>query len=153
MKVNIDEHVIAEFSWFSCGLILKDDEGKFIRARTPMFAGVVPVIEAEAIEALEVTRWINSLGMHNVDIESDSLNTVQALNSALENYLEVGVIFQECRRLLDERRDILVSFVRKQANKVAHLVARVPCEVNCFIDIMTPPQSVLEHLVSESLMN
>lgn len=87
---------------------------------------------------LEAIRWIKSLGMQNVDIESDSLLTVQVINSATENYLEVGVILQECRSVLDAHSDV-VSFVKKQANKVAHVVARIPCEVNCFIDFMTPP--------------
>lgn len=152
MKVNVDAHIVAGCSWFSCGLILRDHQGKFIRARTHRFVGIVPVVEAEAIGVLEATRWINSLGMHDVDIESDSLVTVQAINKAVENYLEVGVVFQKCREFLNDRRDISVSFVKKQANKVAHLIARVPCEVNCFIDLMTPPRSVLEPLESESLI-
>lgn len=87
--------------------------GKFIRAKTSKYAGVIPLIEAEARAILEATRWIRSMGIHNVDIESDSLNTVHSIKRATENYLEVGVIFQECGSLLDARKDISISFVKK----------------------------------------
>lgn len=152
MKINVDAHVITGLSWFSVGLIIRDHEGRFIRARTRKVAGKVSVVEAEARGLLEALRWANSLGFHGVDVESDSKNSVHAINNTVENYLEVGAIFQECRSLLSDRRDISISFVKKQANKVAHILARVPCDVDCFSDFITPPQSVLELLVSESLV-
>lgn len=49
------------------------------------------------IGVLEATRWINSLGMHNVDIESDSLFTVQVINSAVENRELLGSWFNISR--------------------------------------------------------
>ncbi|XP_074356080.1 uncharacterized protein LOC141695759 [Apium graveolens] len=63
MKINVDAHVVAGNSWFSCGLVLRDHEGKFIVARTHKFAGEVPVVEAEAIVVLEATRWMSLLGL------------------------------------------------------------------------------------------
>ncbi|XP_074346363.1 uncharacterized protein LOC141685142 [Apium graveolens] len=152
VKINVDAHVITGLSWFSCGLIIRDHEGRFNRARTRKDAGGVSVVEAEARGVLEAIRWAISLGLYGVDIESDSKNSVHAINKIVENYLKVGVVFPECRRLLEDRRDISISFVKKQANKVAHILARVPCEINCFSDFITPPQSVLEPLVSERLM-
>ncbi|KAL8145386.1 hypothetical protein AgCh_003530 [Apium graveolens] len=89
----------------------QDQEGRFIRERIHIFAGLVPVVEAEAAGVLEAIRSIKSLDMQNVNIESDSLLTVQAINSAIDNYLEVGVIIQECRSVLDTYSDILVSSV------------------------------------------
>lgn len=62
-------------------------------------------------------------------------------------------MFKECRNFLKDRKDIAVSFVRKQANKIAHIVARKPCEVNCFVHFMTPPNSVLESLENESFLH
>lgn len=59
---------------------------------------------------------------------------VQALHKNTHYFLEVGNVLQECRSLQMTRQDIHVSFVKKQANKVAHLLARVACEANCFID-------------------
>lgn len=93
VKINVDAHVVARSSWFSCGSVLRDHEGTFTRARTHRFARVVPIVEAEAKAVMEATRKIHLVGLQNV--ESDSLITVQAINNALENYLEVSVLFQE----------------------------------------------------------
>ncbi|KAL8121049.1 hypothetical protein AgCh_017989 [Apium graveolens] len=153
LKVNVDAHVVAGCPWFSCGLVLRNHAGKFIRARTHKFIGAVPVIEAEVTGVWEAIKWVKSLGLQNVDIESDSLVAVQAINNAVENLLEVGVVMQACSRVLKSRKDIVVSFIKKQANKVAHLVTRVPCEASCFFDLMTPPLSVLEPLENDCLMN
>lgn len=90
------------------------------------------------------------LGRENVEIESDSLLTVQAIVGGTDNYLEVGSMLQECRSLISNRPDISISFVKKQANKVAHLLARVPCEVNCFNDFLSPPQLVLESILYDA---
>ncbi|XP_074335978.1 uncharacterized protein LOC141673144 [Apium graveolens] len=94
LKVNVDAHVVPDCNWFSCGFILRDHRGHFIRARTHKFAGTVLVMEAEAIAVREAIRWIISMGMDNVDIESDSLCTVNAVNSGTDNLLEVGVGWQ-----------------------------------------------------------
>ncbi|XP_074323179.1 uncharacterized protein LOC141660115 [Apium graveolens] len=153
LKINVDAHIVLGNPWFSCGLVLRDHGGNFIAARARRFAGVVPVVEAEAIAILEATRWASLLDLQHVDVESDSLISVQAINKTSENYLEAGVVFQECRDVLRARSDIVLSFIKKQANKVAHSVARVPCDVNCFVDFSTPPHSVLEYLVSDNLMD
>lgn len=153
MKINVDAHVVAGCNWFSCGLVLRDHRGQFIRARTHKLAGSVPVVEEEARGVLAAIKWINSLGLDSVDIESDSLCTVRAVNGVVDNLLEVGAVFQQCQNWLENRRDSLVVFVKKQANMVAHLIARAPCDADCFIDMLVPPQSVLEHLVRESYLN
>lgn len=111
------------------------------------------MVEVEASAVVEAIKWIEQLGLHNVDIESHSLITVHAINKASDNYLEVGALFQECSSFLRERRDISLSFVKKQANKVAHIVASEPCEVNFFIEFTTPPHSMLEQLVRDILID
>ena len=62
-------------------------------------------------------------------------------------------MIQECRNLLKERPDLSVSYVRKQANIVPHLLARVPCMVDCFHDFSSPSQIVLENLVYDASSN
>lgn len=48
---------------------------------------------------------------------------------------------------------MLVDFVRKQANRVAHKIAKIPCALNCFLDFMSPPAFLLETIMSDCLMN
>lgn len=92
------------------------------------------------------------LGVTEVDIECDSLLTVQALNKDITNYHEVRNILQVSRDLLKECPDISVVFVKNQANKVAHVFARVPCEDGCFSDFSSPPHIVLKKIMYDALM-
>lgn len=71
------------------------------------------------------------------------LLTIQAIAQDAPNYHEVGNILQESCGLLEERPDISVLFVKKQANKVAHLLVRVSCEADCF----KIPLGVGEHCI------
>lgn len=110
------------------------------------------VFEAEARGLLEAVRWIQGLGVAEVVIESDSMLTVQAICKGTNILHEVGHLLQESRQLIRDRPDISVSFIKNQANKVAHMLARVPCEVDYCNEFMTPPQVVLEQIMYDALM-
>lgn len=115
--------------------------------------GEVTVFEAETNGVLEAIRWIMELNIFNVDIESDSMLTVKAFAGGSSNVLEVGNMIREGRALLNDRTDSSLSYVNKRANKVAHLLARVPCEVGCFNDFLSPLHMVLETLVYDASLN
>lgn len=152
-KLNVDASVIANNHSFSMGMILRDHNGKFCKAKTVRRIGDVSVFEAEAQGVLEALKWIIELGVHEVELESDSKLTVNAIVGNTPNYLEVGNILQECRELMKDRPDLMVSFVRKQANRVAHLLARVPCEADSFHVFFSPPQSVLESILYDAALS
>lgn len=124
-KVNVDASVFARTSSFSIGMVLRDHVGGFCTARNLRKGAKVTVFEAEARGVLEAIRWIMEMGITNVVVECDSLLVVQSLNKGVANLLEVGNILGECDALIGGRPDISISFVKKQANKVAHLLAFV----------------------------
>ena len=82
-----------------------------------------------------------------VEIESDSLLAVKALHDSQENLLEVGHILNACKLILNSKSGYSVSFVKRQANGVAHLVAKLPCSLNCQKVFMSPPDVLLETLL------
>lgn len=71
---------------------IRDHVGAFIQTTKLRRAGEISVFKAEACGVLEVLKWINELHLSNVDIECDSLLTVDAINGGKENYLEVGSV-------------------------------------------------------------
>lgn len=95
------------------------------------FEGILSVSEAESIGINEALTWNLPLQIDNVIIESDSLLTVQALDKHLSNKLEVGNIIESYRLKLINKNDISIKFVRKQVNRVAHLMDRIPYSLNC----------------------
>lgn len=95
-------------------------------------------------------EWVLALGVTNVEIESDSLMLVQAIKRSTVYFLEVGNILQDMICLLRIGTISLfrlLKSIKKQAITVAHMLARVPCEVNSFVDFSSPPFSVLESIL------
>lgn len=74
---------------------------------------------------------------------------MQAVKGNVQNHLESGMVIEQCRYLLSTRVGVSLSFVKRQANRVAHLLARLSCALNSFIDISFPPRCVLETLKSD----
>lgn len=135
---------------FSLGILIRDYRGTFIRAKTMKIAGSCSVLEAEARGVLEALVWLQELDLHNVDIECDCLLAVNALCHDVEYVTEMGHVLDECKLVLSNRLDLAISFVKRQANKPAHLLAKEPCVVDCFNIYQSPPFMLLETLLYDS---
>lgn len=85
-----------------------------------------------------------------VTIESDALLVVNAIHKNVHNQLEVGNILADCRRALNASCNVQVVFVKKPANRAAHLMARVPCQLNGYNVFRSPPSSLLEAILYDS---
>lgn len=149
-KLNVDASVFDSADFFSIGMVIRDHRGSFIHGRTLRFAGRVEVLEAEMVGIAEALKWTADYSGQSFCIESDSLLSVQAIKGEHQNLLEVGVLIDYCRTLISSRLNVSLCFVKKQANRVAHLLARLPCTLNSFSDYSSPPLSVLETLVSDA---
>lgn len=100
LKLNVDASVYAGASSFSIGMVLRDDKGRFVRGKCMNVKGTVSVFEAESFGVCEALSWIMQEVNQPVSIESDSLQTVNALNKKVHYQLEVGDILDRCRILV-----------------------------------------------------
>lgn len=149
-KLNVDASIFSGMPSFTLGLLIRDHRGTFIQAKTMRIVGSNSVMEAEVRGILEALVWLQELDMQNVDIECDCLLAVNALRHGVEYITETGHILDECKEVLSNRLDLAVSFVKRQANKAAHLLAREPCVVDCFNIYQSPPSILLETLLYDS---
>ena len=135
-------------SLFSIGLVLQDHSGAFVSGKTMSKGMVTSVFEAEALAVLEGLNWLLTGNHDSVIIESDSLLIVQALQSPPDDtLLEVGFILDACPSILVSRPGYSISFVKRQANRAAHLVPKLPCFLNCPSVFTSPPSMLLETLM------
>lgn len=88
-----------------------------------------------------------------VEVECDSMLTVNAIYMKTSYYLEVDTYLRECISILKSRSDFSLSYVNRHANKVSHLLARVCCLVDDSITFLSPPVIVLETLMYDSILN
>ena len=104
------------------------------------------------IGIVEALSWLHDFPGIEVELESDSMLSVKAITGEQINLLELGALVQQCKDMIRSRGGVSVNFVRKRANKVAHKLAKFPCELNSFIIFQSPPQFVLGTLLSDALI-
>lgn len=92
---------------------MRDHLGSFVVGKVVCLKMVSSVYEAEAISIHESLQWLGTLLYHAVEVESDSLLTVQALKCIENNHLEVGFTLDACRKLLHFRRGLSISFAKR----------------------------------------
>lgn len=114
--------------------------------------GRVNVMEAEAVGVLEALKWIEEQGWNHVIVKSDLLQLVNALHQNTEYQLEVENVLDMCRARLRQMDNLIICHVKKQANMVAHVLARVPCLVDSSNLFMSHPSILVEALSLDLLI-
>lgn len=119
-KFNTNAVVKVGSENFSVGLILRDQMGSFVPGKVICVKMVSSVFEVEAFSIHEGLQWLLSLSYQVVEVESDSLISVQALKHPHDNHLEVGYILDSCHSAPQSRPGLSVSFAKRKSNKAAH---------------------------------
>lgn len=148
LKVNVDASVHTGQYHFSVGMVVRDHMGQYVRGKTMRFEHGASVLEAELVGIVEALKWIEEASLTMpITLESDSLLSINAIKKNSSNLLEMGDLIEYCSDFLGRRKEVKIGYVRKQANMVAHLLAKTPCEPNGFVEILSPPMFLLETLM------
>ncbi|PNX97926.1 60S ribosomal protein l23 [Trifolium pratense] len=116
LKCNIDAALFDDNNSFGCGIWC------FGRSKVnlvQMHTHPNP-IEAEAC-VMQVLKWLQDKEMHRIMLEIGCMQVVESLKN------EVGRITSRCKSLVLNFNNLRVSYVRRQANQVAHSLARASC--------------------------
>jgi hypothetical protein len=125
-KCNTDASCYAEFNYYCIGACIRDKNGSFVQAYMNKLEGSPTIAEAEGKSLLDVLEWLHASGTlaMPITIETDCLQVVQTLQSKQKNYTEFGAIIDRCRSIINLYENCRVSYVRRQANRVAHELAK-----------------------------
>ncbi|MCI22711.1 pentatricopeptide repeat-containing protein, partial [Trifolium medium] len=90
---------------------------------------------------LRALNWVNEMQITDMDFEMDCKRVVDSLYSSRTYNSDLGDILSDCRTILATSLvNSHVKFIRRQANDVAHKLARVAtaqASFHNFIDIPT----------------
>ena len=127
LKCNVDAafHDRNHITSFAC--CVRDSRGQFIRAQTKWQRANMTVLEGEAVALLEALHFADANRWDRVVFESDSSTLVQALSSPCQGDSEFYAIVSSIIYQLSLHSNFEVKFVRRQANMVAHSLARAAC--------------------------
>jgi len=124
-RCNVDAAFSSHHNRTGIGVCVRDSEGIFVLAKTFTYPCTVSVDVGEALGLHSALQWLSDMQLENVDFETDSKLTVDAFRSNRTNLSEFGCIISSCRSLFHNLfSNSRVEFVRRQANGVAHTLAR-----------------------------
>ena len=95
-------------------------------AKTEWMSPLLDVDLGEALGLLSAMYWVRDLQLGIVYFELDSKIVVDSLYGSKSGVTNFSAVINHCRRLLAS--DLVssdVRFIRRQANEVAHSIARV----------------------------
>nr|KYP67732.1 hypothetical protein KK1_024084 [Cajanus cajan]KYP67733.1 hypothetical protein KK1_024085 [Cajanus cajan] len=125
IRGNVGATIFKEDNKVGFGICLRDATGSLIKAKSGWLYGVALSHEAEATTLLESICWVCDQGYTHVILELDSKQVVEDILNSNNYYSEYVHILLKCRSLLNSHLNLLVRFILRQANHVAHSLARV----------------------------
>jgi ribonuclease HI len=123
-KCNIDAGFHKDLNKTSTGWCLRDHMGRFVMAETTWVDGNYSIIEGEAIALLEAMKSMEQRRISNVIFETDSKSVVDAIHYSHGGNSEFSLLVYHINNLLSFCQNFVVKFVKRQANMVAHTLAR-----------------------------
>ncbi|XP_074373788.1 uncharacterized protein LOC141714152 [Apium graveolens] len=148
ITVNID----ATLCWDNCvgvGAIIRDSEGKFVRARCNRIAGKWKPKEAEALSLKMSLSWVQNLNYDHCIFQTDSKLLAEACKG-IDGASYFHTIALDCVELCEHFNHILVQYVRRSANGVTHLLAtHSTSDLREWVDDL--PEFIHDVLCSDSL--
>lgn len=150
IKINIDAVYMSGTGHTGVGCVIRDDRGCFLRARSKVVQGRMQAREAEAIGLLEALLWTKEWRKSKCLFELDAKGLVDAINGeGGRSYFHTLV--DDCRDILKHFEKVLIMFVSRSANTVAHLLAKVTYSMtDCREWLDTAPDFIICTIADEA---
>jgi ribonuclease HI len=122
-KLNVDAYFFPNGTG-SVAAVLRDHKGRAVAGKTWIGDNFLNATTAEASALLRGLQLVEDLGCAPVIIESDCLELVQAFNGEREVWSPYSAILSDCYLMAQGIGNILVQHCPREANGVAHTLAR-----------------------------
>ena len=105
-------------------MCFRDSMGVLLLGKSDFYYSSSTVLEVESLGLLDAIKVAISYGMCDVMFETDSKILSDALATTNTSINEFSDLVTQCRSLLLNRPDFVVSYVRRQSNRFTHSIAR-----------------------------
>lgn len=105
-------------------VVFRDANGVFLTSCTTLISGVPLVRECDAFALRDAILGAIEISFQQVIFETDSKLVADVIHSSHEDLSEFGDIISRCHTLLHQHDSYSIRFVKKQANEVAHALAK-----------------------------
>ena len=128
VKVNFDGATFKERNLAGLGGVICDNKGLIMAAFTQTIPLPILVETVEVLAARSALVLANELSLNQVQLEGDSEIIINALSKGGKDSSSFGHILLDIKLLSSAFQCVSFSHSRRQANKVAHCLARSACK-------------------------
>ncbi|XVF69162.1 hypothetical protein PTKIN_Ptkin11bG0058900 [Pterospermum kingtungense] len=153
VKCNVDATVCSSTQVVGLGLVLRDDTGSFLACQMVLYASSLMTKEAEVLGPLTALSWACFMNYSKVVFEMDVKTVVDAIKYYKEDATEFGSLIAGSITFFHLEQTFSISFVKRQANEVAHTLAKETCFHACpmfFSEILSCIYAYLSLMCSDS---
>lgn len=128
--------------------MIRDSKGDFIAAANTRIDVVMDALSAEAYAMKEGLKLAQTIGCNRIILSSDCLEAVNAMVEGGSSG-PAAAIFDDCYHLATEFPKIIFEHCHREANSVAHELARVARGSCVQVWLDDPPYSILSMLLAD----
>jgi ribonuclease HI len=150
VKLNVDASFLEDRHAGAVRAVLRDFQGNFLAASCVFLPHVTNPLMAEAIAMREGLKLANEIRCNMVQAESDSTGVIDACKGEDRWWDENAAIYADCVDLVTSIGDVSFSHCPREANKVAHELAKFSFanDLSCnWVD--EPPSFLIDKLISD----
>lgn len=151
VKINTDAAIFTAEGTRGIGNVIRNANGTFIAARAQRIAAQLHPREMEALGLKEALSWTKRLGFKRCVFETDAKLLVDAIRE-VKGCAYFHTIVLDCVELLKHFDHVLVEFVYKSANEVAHKLARATHSMSDVQEWLGVPPSFIHDALSIDLI-
>ena len=126
---NVDASFSNELGKTKLGMVVHDSRDRFLVGQSSWVDGCLPIRERGATGLREALSWVKQLGFQNVKVKTYAKYVAKSLDSKKPNRSKYGSLIRECSSILSKEDGFSVHFVRRQANEIAHVLAKLSCSL------------------------
>lgn len=124
LKINVDGSLMKNGSSGGGGVVVRDHQGTFKAGACHAFANVAVAEHAELLACRRGVQLATEIGATKFILETDNQAVARVLNSGEMDRSRFGSLIQEIKEMLSGVAETRVVWARRDANKVAHILAK-----------------------------
>jgi ribonuclease HI len=150
LMLNVDASYNKDRSTGSTGAVIRDSNGHFIAADAKYFEHVLDAPMAEALAHREGLGLASQVGCNRLMVQTDCMEVVETMKQQGMSATASGPIYEECVQVWQDFASISIDRVHREANTVAHDIAREAMVSKSSCSWVDEPSSIiLEALVND----
>ncbi|KAI8553628.1 hypothetical protein RHMOL_Rhmol05G0030900 [Rhododendron molle] len=150
-KLNCDATVGKNGEEASAAVVIRDNNGILVNG-SAVLTSVSSSLQGELVAIRQACGMISDLGYQNALVESDSQVAIKLSVSELVPPWEVSAVVWDIRKMREDL-NIIFGWVKRTANKLAHVVAKKALKGLLPRDwVVLPPNFISSILARDSLL-